>query len=72
MLLAEAAVALGSIKDPFNIIMLAFTLLLLWAVVRQIKQRPRNWFALGFAVVSLLVFLAADFILIKGWIDGTL
>ncbi|MCG7407954.1 DUF2759 family protein [Paenibacillus sp. ACRRX] len=68
MLLAEAAAAAKeSAFDYFDIFMLVLTLILLWAVIRQVKQRPRNMFALGFAVVSFLVFVAADFIMISGW-----
>lgn len=66
MLLAEEAVSTSTFQY-FDILMIVITLLFAWAVVRQIKQRPRNLFALGFAVVGLLGFLYADFIMIKGW-----
>jgi len=67
MFLAEAAQQSESTYQHFDLFMIAFTLLLIWAVLRQVKQRPRNLFALGFAVVSLLVFLYADWVMVQGW-----
>ncbi|WP_195573537.1 DUF2759 family protein [Paenibacillus sp. 1001270B_150601_E10] len=67
MFLAEAAAESTSNFTWFDPFMIVFTVILIWAVFRQVKQRPRNLFALGFAVVSLLVFLAMDAIMISGW-----
>lgn len=67
MFLAEAVQQSESTYQHFDLFMIVFTLLLSWSVLRQIKQCPRNLFALGFAVVSLLVFLYADWVMVKGW-----
>ncbi|MBN3523814.1 DUF2759 family protein [Paenibacillus apiarius] len=67
MFLAEGAQQTESLFQLFDIFMIVFTIILVWAVIRQVKQRQRNVFALGFAVVSLLVFLYADWIMIQGW-----
>ncbi|EHQ64151.1 hypothetical protein ACE3MS_16010 [Paenibacillus dendritiformis] len=67
MFLAEGAEQTESLFQFFDIFMIVFTLILIWAVFRQIKQRPRNKFAIGFAVVSLIVFLIADVKMISGW-----
>lgn len=69
MFLAEAATESTSTFQYFDLFMIAITLVLVWAVFRQIKQRPRNMFALGFAIVSLLVFLAADAVMVSGWFN---
>lgn len=67
MLLAEEAAASTSAFQYFDLFMIVITLIFAWAVVRQVKQRPRNLFALGFAVAGLLGFLFADVIMILGW-----
>ncbi|MCE5169366.1 DUF2759 family protein [Paenibacillus profundus] len=67
MFLAEGAQQTESLFQLFDIFMIVFTIILVWAVIRQVKQRQRNLLALGFAVVSLLVFLFADWIMIQGW-----
>ncbi|MBR2570248.1 MAG: DUF2759 family protein [Paenibacillus sp.] len=67
MFLAEAAAESTSNFTLFDPFMIVFTILLIWAVIRQVKQRPRNRFALGFAAVSLVVFLVMDGIMISGW-----
>ncbi|MGZ9586224.1 hypothetical protein [Paenibacillus marinisediminis] len=67
MFLAEGAAEGQSLFHWFDLIIIAITLILAWAVVRQIKQRPKNLFALGFATVSLLAFLVIDVIMVKGW-----
>ncbi|MCR8844839.1 hypothetical protein NQ117_14195 [Paenibacillus sp. SC116] len=57
--------------DWFDVFMVAFTLILLWALIRQVKQRPRNLFALGFAAVSLLTFVLADVVMVCGYLGIT-
>ncbi|WMT43617.1 DUF2759 family protein [Paenibacillus sp. D2_2] len=48
--------------------MILFTLIILIGVIRLLKDGPKkNLFALGFGIVSLLVFLASDAIMIKAW-----
>ncbi|MFD0673578.1 hypothetical protein [Cohnella sp. GCM10027633] len=67
MFLAEAAEN-SSTYTPFDVFMIIFTVLIAAGLVRLLMQRPRkNIFAIGFATVSLLVFLAADFKMISGW-----
>jgi hypothetical protein len=53
---------------PFDIFMVIFTVLLAVGLIRLVSQRPRkNLFAIGFATVSLLVFLVADAKMVSGW-----
>jgi len=64
MFLAEEA-AKASSFEPFDIIMLVFTVLIFIGFVRLLMQRPRkNIFAIGFTAVSLAVFLYVDYIMI--------
>ncbi|WP_410770708.1 hypothetical protein [Fontibacillus sp. BL9] len=67
MLLAAA----GEVTTTFNgfdIFMILFTIVILIGVIRLMKERPkRNLFAIGFGILSLLIFLASDAIMIKSW-----
>ncbi|MNH87202.1 hypothetical protein D3C87_692370 [compost metagenome] len=56
--------------NMFDIFMLLFTVLILIGVYRLIKARDKNLFAIGFGIVSLLVFLASDFAMIKAWFSS--
>ena len=61
----EAAAAATSNFDPFDIMMLLFTVVIFIGLVRLLMARPRkNLFAIGFTAVSLLVFLYVDYIMI--------
>ncbi|GIP21703.1 MULTISPECIES: DUF2759 family protein [Paenibacillus] len=53
--------------NMFDIFMLLFTILIVIGVFRLIKARDKNFFAIGFGIISLLVFLATDFAMIKAW-----
>ncbi|MFC5401683.1 DUF2759 family protein [Cohnella soli] len=68
--LAENATeAVKSTYSHFDIFMLVFTILIAIGLVRLLMQRPRkNVLAIGFATVSLLVFLAADYKMVSGWV----
>jgi dolichyl-phosphate-mannose--protein O-mannosyl transferase len=66
MFLAEQVVT--STFTPFDIFMVIFTVLLAVGLIRLSMQRPRkNLFAIGFATVSLLLFLVADAKMVSGW-----
>lgn len=67
MTLAGVVQQSESTYQHFDLFMIVFTLLFVWAILRQVRQHPRNFFALGFSVAGLLVFLYADWIMIKGW-----
>ncbi|MFC4303378.1 hypothetical protein [Cohnella boryungensis] len=69
MFLAEAATAaVESTYEHFDIFMVIFTVLIGIGLVRLLMQRPRkNMLAIGFAAVSLLVFVVADYKMISGW-----
>ncbi|OAB42985.1 DUF2759 family protein [Paenibacillus glacialis] len=67
MLLAEGAEAVSKFHT-FDIFMILFTILILIGVVRLITQPVKNLFAIGFGVVSLLVFLYSDYAMVLGWI----
>ncbi|CAM2936930.1 hypothetical protein PASE110613_08495 [Paenibacillus sediminis] len=67
MLLAEAAQSTSTFSF-FDIIMLLFTVIIFIGVYRLMgTSGKKNYFAIGFGIVSLLVFLFSDFIMIKGW-----
>lgn len=66
-LLAEAAGNTSNFNG-FDIFMLLFTVIIFIGVVRLMVARPKkNLFAIGFGIVSLLVFLASDAVMISGW-----
>ncbi|WP_314003873.1 hypothetical protein [uncultured Paenibacillus sp.] len=67
MFLAQQAPAAADASKfaTFDIFMLLFTALILIGFVRLVLARPRkNFFAIGFTGVSLLVFLLIDYIMI--------
>ncbi len=66
MLLAAA----GEVTTTFNgfdIFMILFTIVILIGVLRLLKESKKNLFAIGFGILSLLIFLASDAIMIKAW-----
>ncbi|MFD0714991.1 hypothetical protein [Paenibacillus sp. GCM10027626] len=69
MFLAEEAVQAGSKFDPFDIMMLLFTVVIFIGLVRLLKARQKNLFAIGFTTVSLAVFLFANYVMVfKVWL----
>ncbi|MEK3717829.1 hypothetical protein [Paenibacillus sp. FSL R7-0333] len=67
MLLAEAAAQEPSKFHTFDAFMIVFTILILIGVVRLLRAPQKNKFAIGFAVVSLLVFVVSDYAMIVNW-----
>ncbi|NQX47256.1 hypothetical protein HQN87_18135 [Paenibacillus tritici] len=67
MLLAEAAAQEPSKFHTFDAFMIVFTILILIGVVRLLKAPQKNKFAIGFGVVSLLVFVVSDYAMIMNW-----
>ncbi len=70
MYLAEAATSTLAKFDPMDILMLLFTVVIFIGWVRLLMARPKkNVFAIGFATVSLAVFLFANYVMIfKVWL----
>ena len=68
MLLAEEVVV-ESTKSfaTFDVFMIVFTILIAAGVYRIAKAEKRNMFALGFATICLLTFLAIDFLMVLSW-----
>ena len=68
MLLAEEVVE-ESTKSfaTFDVFMIVFTILIAAGVYRIAKAEKRNMFALGFATICLLTFLAIDFLMVLSW-----
>lgn len=64
MLLAEAAEAAKKF-EPFDIIMVVVTILLVMAFIRLVSQPVKNKFAIAFTAVSIIVFALADVAMIK-------
>lgn len=67
MLLASAGGTTTSTINGFDYFMILFTIVIFIGVYRLVKQREKNLFAIGFGILSLLVFLASDAIMIKSW-----
>lgn len=65
MLLATAEAAKASNFQGFDIFMILFTIVIIFALVRAISHK--NKFAVAFSAVSLAVFLFADAIMVLGW-----
>ena len=65
MFLAEAAIPKFA---GFDVFMIVFTVLILIGLIRLLRVKPLNKFAVGFAVVSLLVFVAADILMVQHWL----
>ncbi|WP_217597089.1 hypothetical protein [Cohnella sp. GbtcB17] len=68
MFLAENAAESASTFAVFDIFMVVITVLIVAGLVRLLRQRQnKNIFAIGFTVVSLIVFLIADVKMVSGW-----
>jgi len=67
MLLAEQAAEQATRFHVFDLFLFAFTVLILWGLVRLAREEKRNKFALGFATISLLLFLVLDFLVVANW-----
>lgn len=67
MFLAEEAAASGGVFNGFDVFVIAFTLLLIIAVIRSATAKQKNLFAIAFGIVSLGVFVIMDMVMIKGW-----
>ncbi|WDH82206.1 hypothetical protein PUW24_04755 [Paenibacillus urinalis] len=68
LLLAEAG-GTTSKFNGFDIFVILFTIIIFIGVVRLIKAPQKNLFAIGFGVVSLIVFLITDYAMIKHWLS---
>lgn len=66
MLLAATG-AVTTTFNGFDIFMILFTIIISIGVVRLLKEDKKNLFAIGFGILSLLIFLASDAIMIKAW-----
>ncbi|GGG01160.1 hypothetical protein GCM10010912_52490 [Paenibacillus albidus] len=69
MLLAEAAATQPSNFNTFDVFMILFTILIFIGVVRLLKAPQKNKFAIGFGVVSLLVFIVSDYAMVMHWLS---
>ncbi|GIO12384.1 hypothetical protein J19TS2_19390 [Cohnella xylanilytica] len=68
MFLAANAEESASLFTPFDIFMVIFTVLIAIGIVRLLMARPKkNFFAIGFGLVALIVFLIADVKMVSGW-----
>ncbi|MFD1953983.1 hypothetical protein ACFSL6_07240 [Paenibacillus thailandensis] len=69
MFLAEEAAASTSTVNTFDYFMLLFTVLIFIGLIRLLRVKPnKNYFAIGWTTLSLLVFLVIDYIMIfKIW-----
>lgn len=68
--LAEEAAAGGVARfHTFDIFVILFTIIMVVAVLKLLAAPVKNKFALGFATVSLLVFLFVDVVMVKNWMS---
>lgn len=67
MFLAEEAAATASKFTGFDPFVILFTIVIAIGLMRLLAAPKKNPFAIGFAVVSLLVFLVMDVVMIMGW-----
>ncbi|MCI3923341.1 DUF2759 family protein [Paenibacillus sp. TRM 82003] len=72
MLLAAAGEAATAAQsgfnfDPFDIFMILFTILSVFALMRAIQHK--NKFAAGFSAVVLLTFLFTDLVMMLNWFN---
>ena len=68
MYLTEQVEEATSTFQGFDVFMVLFTILIVIGLVRLLLQRPRkNRFAIGFAVVALIIFVVADVKMVSGW-----
>lgn len=68
MFLAEEVAESGTRFFMFDIFMVLFTIVIAFGVFRLLKQPKRNLFALGFAGTCLVIFLAADALMVWNWL----
>ncbi|WJH36331.1 DUF2759 family protein [Paenibacillus aurantius] len=64
-----AAAEAASTFDVFDLFIIVFTILIAWGVFRSLTARQKNKFAIGFGIVSLVVFLFMDLIMIQHWMS---
>jgi hypothetical protein len=70
MLLAEAAAQEApKLFHTFDVFMILFTILIFIGLVRLLKAPQKNKFAIGFAAVSLIVFLISDYAMVMHWLS---
>ena len=55
--------------EGFDIFMILFTAVLIWAMVREVSRKPKNKFALAFTGVSLLTFVFLDVMMVLNWFE---
>lgn len=66
MLLSAEATS-SSTFSGFDIIVLLFTLILVFAMYRLLRTQQKNWFAILFCIASLGLFLFMDYHMIINW-----
>lgn len=69
MLLAEGAATTTSTSHfaGFDVFVILFTILILIGIIRSAAAPKKNKFAIGFGVVSLIVFLIMDVVMVMNW-----
>lgn len=67
MYLAEEAASSTSTFTGFDIFILLFTVILVFAMYQLVKSEKKNFFAIGFTFVTLVLFLFMDVTMILGW-----
>ncbi|TBL73043.1 hypothetical protein [Paenibacillus thalictri] len=68
MFLAEGAAAASNFNG-FDVFVILFTIIIAIGVIRLFAAKKRNPFAIGFGLVSLVVFLVMDVVMFMHWAD---
>lgn len=69
MYLAEEAAQTVSRFHTYDIFNILFTIVIAIGLLRLLAAPVKNKFAIGFTVLSLLVFLVVDVVMVKYWMS---
>lgn len=51
----------------FDVFVILFTIVIAIGIVRLLSANKKNFFAIGFGLVSLAVFLVMDVVMVMSW-----
>ncbi|GAA4873614.1 hypothetical protein GCM10023310_61550 [Paenibacillus vulneris] len=69
MFLAEEAAQAASKFTGFDPFVILFTIVIAIGVLRLLGAAKKNPFAIGFSLISLIVFLIMDVVMVMNWMD---
>jgi len=69
MLFAQEAEQTVTKFQTFDIFVILFTIVIAIGLMRLLAAPVKNKFAIGFTIVSLLVFLVLDVLMVRHWLS---